>query len=79
MDPRNRILHQLDMPCQRPKGSGHYRLSEDRGLTHFAPLDEVAARQFVADRACYALRDALVCRVGQGMERGAQPHVIIDE
>ncbi len=41
-------------------------------------LDEVAARQFVADRACYALRDALVCRVGQGMERGAQPHVIID-
>ena len=42
------------------------------------PWDEVAARQFGADRACYALRDALVCRVGQGMERGAQPHVIID-
>src|SRR5213082_4267685 len=36
-----------------------------RGVfTDFGPLDEVAARQFVADRACYALRDALVCRVG---------------
>ena len=28
-------------------------------ITDFAPLDEVAARQLGADRACSALRDAL--------------------
>ena len=34
-------------------------------FTENCSLDEVAARQLGADRACYASRDALVCRVGQ--------------
>ena len=34
-------------------------------FTQIGALDEVAARQLGADRACYASRDALVCRVGQ--------------
>jgi hypothetical protein len=55
-----------------------FGMSASVDLPTSSVLDEVAARQFVADRACYALRDALVCRVGQGMERGAQPQVIID-
>jgi hypothetical protein len=30
--------------------------------------DEVAARQLGADRVCHAAWDALVCRIGQGVE-----------
>jgi hypothetical protein len=39
-----------------------WRRSAHRGHFREELLDEVAARQLGADRACYASRDALVCR-----------------
>ena len=40
-------------------------------FTQIGALDEVAARQLGAGQVCYALRDALMCRVGQ--EGGRMP------